>query len=322
VKWLKLECVRYCPFLQLLFCRERKGKLVRLREMQCQGAGNLFSAVDASAKSRRMSKNAKINDAARLSDIVPPAVILCEPQLGENIGTAARAMANFGWVDLRIVNPRDGWPSEKARAAASRADHVIDRVQVFDSLEAAIADLTFVFATTARSREVPKPVRSPDEAAQKVVQSGVSGLPTGYIFGRERWGLNNEEVALADEIVTLPVDPDFASLNIAQAVLVCAYEWRKTATAGALPFRLDEELHPPAVKEDVVRLFEHLETALDEVTFFRPPERRPHMVRTLRNIFQKAELTEQEVRALRGVIAALERRETRPRRSDKDDNEA
>ncbi|MFD1696672.1 RNA methyltransferase [Roseibium aestuarii] len=263
-----------------------------------------------------MSRNTKILDEARQIVARPPAVILCEPQLGENIGTAARAMANFGLTDLRIVNPRDGWPSEKARAAASRADHVIDNVKVFDSVEAAIADLTFVYATTARSREVPKPVRGPDEAAQKVVSLGVTGLATGYLFGRERWGLNNDEVALADEIVTLPVDPDFASLNIAQAVLVCAYEWRKTATAGALPFRLSEEDNPPAAKDDVLRFFEHLEGALDNVTFFRPPERRPHMVRTLRNIFQKAELTDQEVRALRGVVAALEKRRPRPRKDE------
>ena len=261
-----------------------------------------------------MSKNAKIRDEARAITALPPAVILCEPQLGENIGTAARAMANFGLVDLRIVNPRDGWPSEKARAAASRADHVIDNVQVFERLEDAIADLTFVFATTARSREVPKPVRGPDEAAQKSVELGENGQATGYIFGRERWGLNNEEVALADEIVTLPVDPDFASLNIAQAVLVCAYEWRNKASSGALPFILSEEEHPLAKKDDIHRLFEHLETALDDVTFFRPPERRPHMVRNLRNIFQKAELTVQEVRTLRGVIAALQKRETRPRK--------
>ncbi len=231
-------------------------------------------------------------------------------------------MANFGLVDLRIVNPRDGWPSEKAKAAASRADHVIEKVQVFDSVEAAIADLRFVFATTARSREVPKPVRGPDEAAQKSVSLGDQGYATGYLFGRERWGLNNEEIALADEIVTLPVDPDFASLNIAQAVLVCAYEWRKTATSGALPFLLSEEEHPPATKDNILRFFEHLESALDTATFFRPPERRPHMVRTLRNIFQKAELTEQEVRALRGVIASLEGRQTRPRKERGDaDNE-
>jgi tRNA/rRNA methyltransferase len=268
-----------------------------------------------------MSRNANILDEARQVAVKPPAVILCEPQLGENIGTAARAMANFGLTDLRIVNPRDGWPSEKARAAASRADHVIDHVQVFDSVEAAIADLSFVYATTARSREVAKPVRGPDEAAAKVVGLGADGLATGYLFGRERWGLNNDEVALADEIVTLPVDPEFASLNIAQAVLVCAYEWRKTATSGALPFRLSEEENPPASKDDLFRFFEHLEGALDGVTFFRPPERRPHMVRTLRNIFQKAQLSDQEVRALRGVVAALEKRQTRPRPEETDDQQ-
>jgi tRNA/rRNA methyltransferase len=261
-----------------------------------------------------MSKNANIREESRAITAKPPAVILCEPQLGENIGTAARAMANFGLVDLRIVNPRDGWPSEKARAAASRADHVIDNVQVFDSVEAAIADLQFVFATTARSREVPKPVRGPDEAAKKAVGLGEKGNATGYLFGRERWGLNNEEIALADEIVTLPVDPDFASLNIAQAVLVCSYEWRKIACSGELPFLVSEKEHPQAKKDDVVRFFEHLESALDAATFFRPPERRPHMVRTLRNIFQKAELTEQEVRALRGVIASLEDRKSRARK--------
>ncbi|NVK35532.1 MAG: RNA methyltransferase [Rhodobacteraceae bacterium] len=261
-----------------------------------------------------MSKNANIRDEARVVKGLPPAVILCEPQLGENIGTAARAMANFGLVDLRIVNPRDGWPSEKARAAASRADHVIDAVQVFDSVEAAIADLQFVFATTARSREISKPVHGPDEAAGIAVAHGASGNRVGYLFGRERWGLNNEEVALSDAIVTLPVEPEFASLNIAQAVLVCSYEWRKTANGGELPFRLDEETHPPAAKEDVVRFFEHLESALDTVNFFRPPERRPHMVRTLRNLFQKAQMTDQEVRAMRGIIAALEKREARPRK--------
>ncbi len=263
-----------------------------------------------------MTRNANIRDEARQVSAKPPAVILCEPQLGENIGTAARAMANFGLTDLRIVNPRDGWPSEKARAAASRADHVIDNVQVFDSVEAAIADLSFVYATTARSREVPKPVRGPDEAALKATELGIKGLATGYLFGRERWGLNNDEVALADEIVTLPVDSEFASLNIAQAVLVCAYEWRKTATGGELPFNLSEEDNPPASKDDLFRFFEHLEGALDNVMFFRPKERRPHMVRTLRNIFQKAHLSVQEVRALRGVVAALERRKTRPRPED------
>lgn len=273
----------------------------------------LWPRAAKAVKPAPMTRNANIREEARNGDIRPPAVILCEPQLGENIGTAARAMANFGLNDLRIVNPRDGWPSEKARAAASRADHVIDNVQVFGSVEEAIADLKFVFATTARSREISKPVVGPDQAAITSCGFGAAGEGTGYLFGRERWGLNNEEVALANEIVTLPVDPDFASLNIAQAVLVCAYEWRKTATRGELPFVLDTEEHKPASKDDLFRMFEHLEGALDGVNFFRPPERRPHMVRTLRNIFQKNALTEQEVRAMRGVIAALERRKTRPR---------
>lgn len=259
-----------------------------------------------------MTRNASIDPAARDLSLPPPAVILVEPQLGENIGTAARAMANFGLVDLRLVNPRDGWPSEKARAAASRADHVIDAVQVFDTLEAAIADLSFVFATTARSREIAKPVRGPDEAAVTVTRLGAAGARVGYLFGRERWGLNNDEVALADEIVTLPVDPNFASLNIAQAVLVCAYEWRVKANGGALPFRLDETANPPAAKEDLQRLFDHLEGALDTAGFFRPAEKRPSMVRNLRNILQKATLSDQEVKTLRGVIAALEGRRTRP----------
>ena len=260
-----------------------------------------------------MTRNSTIDPAARVTDLPPPCIILCEPQLGENIGTAARAMANFGLRELRLVNPRDGWPSEKARAAASRADHVIEAVQVFDSVEAAVADLGFVFATTARSREIAKPVRGPDEAAVTATRLGAGGTRTGYLFGRERWGLNNDEVALADEIVTLPVDPDFASLNIAQAVLVCAYEWRLKANDGALPFRLDEEQNPPASKDDLLRLFEHLEGALDTVNFFRPVEKRPSMVRNLRNILQKASLTDQEVKTLRGVVAALEGRSTRPR---------
>lgn len=242
--------------------------------------------------------------------ILPPAVILCEPQLAENIGTAARAMANFGLTDLRIVNPRCGWPHERAREVSSGAVHVIDAVQAFDTVEEAVADLRFVFATTARSRDILKTVRGPVEAAQTLVRFGGEGLATGLLFGRERWGLNNEEVALSDEIVTLPVDPKFSSLNIAQAVLVLAYEWRQTATSGALPFAAGEEV--PATKEELIRLFEHLEGALDVEQYFRPAHRRPTMVRVLRGILQKAALTEQEVRTLRGVVAALEGRKTRP----------
>ncbi|WP_310619243.1 RNA methyltransferase [Flexibacterium corallicola] len=238
---------------------------------------------------------------------LPPAVILCEPQLGENIGMVARAMANFGLSDLRIINPRDGWPSEKAQSAASRAFHVIENTRVFDTVEEALQDLKLVFATTARVRDVPKPVVGPDEAAKESVARGMLQNATGYMFGRERWGLNNDEVALADKIVTLPVDPTYASLNIAQAVLVCAYEWRRVATAGQLPFSLEDYGAEPASKDDVFRMFEHLEGALDTRGFFRPVEKRQTTVRRIRNIFQKANLTDNEVRTLRGIIASFDK---------------
>ncbi|MBB4301793.1 tRNA/rRNA methyltransferase [Rhodobium orientis] len=234
----------------------------------------------------------------------PPAVVLVETQLGENIGAAARAMANFGLVEMRLVNPRDGWPNERARAAASRADHIIDNVKLFATPEEAVADLAVVYATTARSREMTKPVVGPDEAASSMAGLMEKGVATGLMFGRERWGLTNDEVALADAILTLPVDPTFSSLNVAQAVLVTAYEWRKATLGGVLPF--DDGADLPASKDDLMRLMDHLETALDSVNYFRPADKRPVMVRNLRGILQKASLTEQEVRTLRGVIAALE----------------
>jgi tRNA/rRNA methyltransferase len=252
--------------------------------------------------------------AGESGDRAGPAIVLVEPQLGENIGTAARAMANFGLSDLRVVNPRDGWPSEGARRAASRADHVLDRVRIYPDLGTAIADLRFTYATTARPREVTKPVRGPAEAAEAAVSMLAAGVPVGVLFGRERTGLTNEEVSLADEILTLPVDPAFASLNVAQAVLIVAYEWRRASLAGlsGLPFGGEGPAHP-ASRDDLLRLFEHLEGALDAAGFFRPPEKRPHFVQSLRAMLHRARLTEQEVRTLRGVVAALEDRPTRPR---------
>ncbi|MBB5754551.1 RNA methyltransferase [Prosthecomicrobium pneumaticum] len=243
-----------------------------------------------------------------------PAIVLVEPQLGENIGTAARAMANFGLKDLRIVNPREGWPNERANAAASRADHVIARARVFPTVEAAVADLGFLLATTARSRALAKPVLGPKEAAAALRPRAANGIAGGILFGRERIGLMNEELALADAIVTLPVDPEYASLNIAQAVLILAYEWRLSGFSGeaeALPFGRPDD--PPATKAEMLNLFEHLEASLDAASFFRPPERRPSVVEGLRAMLQRAALTGQEVRTLRGMIAAIERRPTRPR---------
>ena len=250
-------------------------------------------------------------DSTKGLDLKPgPAIILCEPQLGENIGTAARAMANFGLWDMRLVNPRDGWPSDKARSAAAKANHVIDRVQVFDSVEDAIADLTRCYATTARSRDMFKPVIGPDEAADEMVGPIKQGEKVGSLFGRERWGLNNDEVALCDKIVTLPVEPAFASLNIAQAVLVLAYEWRRAFDgAGDLPF--EGELGQPATRRDLIGLMEHLEGALDRVNFFKTPGKRPSMVANMRAMFARAQMNIQEVRTFRGVVAALDRRHER-----------
>lgn len=240
-----------------------------------------------------------------------PAVILCEPQLGENIGTAARAMANFGLWDLRLVRPRDGWPNEKAVAAASRADHVINQVRVFESLEEAIADLTLVYATTARSRDMQKEVIGPDEAARRMTGHISAGQGAGLLFGREKWGLLNEEVALADMIVTLPVEPAFASLNIAQAVLILAYEWRRqSGQADALPF--GSGLAEVAPRSELVGLFEHLEGALDQSGFFTTPGKKPSMVNNLRTALTRGNFSSQEIRTLRGVISSIDRRHERP----------
>ena len=244
--------------------------------------------------------------------VLAPAIVLVETQMGENIGAAARAMANFGLKDLRLVKPRDGWPNDKARAAASRGDTIIDEVRLFDTVEAAIADLELVFATTARAHDLAKEVESPAVAAQSLMVAARAGVASGILFGREKWGLTSDEVGLADRIVTIPVDPVFASLNIAQAVIILAYEWRRQVVGDPAwtPF-VEKERSPQASKAELLALFDHLEGSLDAVEFFRPLSKRPVMVRNLRQIFQKARLSEQEVRTLRGVIAALERRPTR-----------
>jgi len=241
-----------------------------------------------------------------------PAVILCEPQLGENIGTAARAMANFGLWDLRLVNPRDGWPNEKAVAAASRADHVIERVRVFETVQEAVADLSMVLATTARRRDLQKEVLGPEAAAQRTIGHIAGGGGAGILFGREKWGLYNEEVALADAIVTFPVEAAFASLNIAQAVLLMAYEWRQQADAGeVLPF--SGGIDAAAPREELFGLFGHLEETLDRTGFFKTADKRPTMVDNLRAVFARAGMTSQEIRTLRGVISSIDRAHLRHR---------
>jgi tRNA/rRNA methyltransferase len=233
-----------------------------------------------------------------------PAVILVEPQLGDNVGATARAMANFGLSELRLIKPRDGWPNPRAWVAASGADRVLDEAKLFETVEAAIADCTFVLATTARAHDQAKPVIGPDEAAQAIAPRIASGERVGILFGRERYGLENHEVALADQIVTLPVNPAFASLNLAQAVIIVAYEWFKLTSGGVLPFKMPVK-SGPAPREQLMAFFSNLERELERVEFFRPPEKHETMSINLRNIFHRMQPTRQDIQTLHGVIMAI-----------------
>lgn len=232
-----------------------------------------------------------------------PVVVLVEPQLGENIGAAARAMANFGLSRLRVVRPLQGWPNEKARVMAAGADRVLDAARVYDSLAAALADCQFVLATTARVHDQAKPVISAQDAAAQMAPRVAAGETVALVFGRERIGLENEEVARADAIVTLPVNPAFASLNLAQAVVIVCYEWFKRA-GGELPFSMPEK-SPPAAKQQLEAFFADLDRELERVEFFRPEEKRGTMQINLHNIFRRMQPTQQDIRTLHGVITAI-----------------
>src|ERR1700712_522707 len=233
-----------------------------------------------------------------------PVVVLVEPQLGENIGMAARAMGNFGLTRLRIVNPRDGWPNISAQRAASGADHVLDHVELFDTVEQAVADCTLLFATTARAHDQAKPVVAPEAAAREIAAEIPGGGKVGILFGRERYGLQNEEVARANRIVTFPVNPGFASLNLAQAVLLMGYEWFKLATEGELPFAMPERSER-AAQGQMEAFFENLVRELDRVEFLRPAEKRETMLVNLRNILSRMEPTKQDMHTLHGVVMAI-----------------
>ena len=232
-----------------------------------------------------------------------PIVVLVEPQLGENIGAAARAMANFGLSRLRLVKPLRGWPNEKARVMAAGADRVLDAAVLFDTLAAAIGDCTFVLATTARNHDQAKPVIGAAQAAAEIAPRVAAGENVAIVFGRERNGLENHEVALADAIVTLPINPAFASLNLAQAVVIVVYEWFKQS-GGELPFTTSEK-SPPAAKQQLDAFFTDLERELEKVEFFRPEEKRGTMSVNLRNIFQRMAPSQQDIRTLHGVVTAL-----------------
>jgi tRNA/rRNA methyltransferase len=233
-----------------------------------------------------------------------PCVILVHPQLGENIGTAARAMLNCGLTDLRLVKPRDGWPSEKARSAASGADLVLDGAQLHDTVEASIRDLQHVYATTARDRDMVNRVVTPRQAAAEMRAAMGQGRACGILFGPERSGLVNDHVSLADTVISVPLNPAFSSLNLAQAVLLVGYEWFISGDATP-PSELAVGDSAPGSKADLLELFAHLEEELDRNGFLRNTDKRPSMVRNLRNIFQRAACTEQELRTLHGVVTAF-----------------
>lgn len=235
-----------------------------------------------------------------------PVVILHAPQLAENIGSVARVMGNFGLTELRLVAPRDGWPQERAWASASGADWPLNDAKVFPRLEEAIADLQVVYASTARPRELQLPVITPREAAAELSTASGEGLRTGLLFGGERAGLETADIALCQAVVTIPIDDRFRSLNLAQAVAVCAYEWRLTVLDRPRE-AFDANRPPPADQGMMLGLYEHLERELDEAGFFHPPDKRPSMVRNLRAALAKARFSEQEARTFRGVITALSR---------------
>ena len=256
------------------------------------------SGSDMAGTDQTIRDENSLNEAA-------PAIILVAPQLGENIGMAARAMLNCGLTDLRLVSPRDGWPNEAARPAAAGAGLVLESAHVFTTTAAAVADLTLVFASTARPRDMTKETVSPREAAARLHKAAAAGGRCGVLFGREAMGLANDDVALADAILSAPLNPGFSSLNLAQAVFAVGYEW----LMAGLDVVSSELMMPkdtrPATKEELAGLFEHLERELDACGFLHVAEKRPVMVRNLRNLFQRAGLSEQEVRTLRGVISGL-----------------
>ncbi len=246
------------------------------------------------------TRDERIGEGSALNTATPPPVIvLVRPQLAENIGKAARAMLNFGLVELRLVAPRDGWPNPKAGPAASGADVVLARAQVFDSVAAAVADCAHVYATTVRKRELVLPVITPEQAAREV---RAAGERSAILFGAERAGLETDEAALAGKIVTVPINPAFRSLNLAQAVILFAYEWSKHE-ALAVPTEAAEE--PRAPHAELEGLIGQLDAALDEAGYFFPPERAQASRRTIRTIMAKAGWSSREVRAVRGMIRAL-----------------
>ncbi len=235
-----------------------------------------------------------------------PAFVLVRPQMGENIGAAARAMLNFGLDRLRVVAPRDGWPNPRAVAMASGAGRLLDEAQLADNLAGAVADCTYVFATTARARGLTKPVLSPEHAMAKARTLLDAGQKVAVLFGPERAGLENADVAVADAIISVPVNPAFASLNLAQSVLLVAYEWQRSA--GAVEAEVMALAGTEfASKQDIEKLGDHFEDRLEAAGFFFPTDKAPGMKLNLRNMWARLGLTRAEVQMLHGILRQMVR---------------
>lgn len=245
-------------------------------------------------------------DSTQTPEVGGPVIVLIDAQLGENIGTAVRAMRNCGLEELRLVNPRKGWLNEKTIAATAGADTILESASVYPEIAEAISDLHHVFAATVRHRDMEKPVLSPHEAVERMREADGRGERIGILFGPERAGLTNDDVALAEAIIEVPLNPAFASLNLAQAVLLLGYEWFQTAlAANRRPPSSSREDTRPATQAELRGLFEHLEGELDACGFLRVREKRPGMVRNIRNIFTRAGLSDREVSTLRGIVTGL-----------------
>ena len=235
-----------------------------------------------------------------------PAFVLVRPQMGENIGAAARAMWNFGLDRMRVVDPRDGWPNQKAVAMASGAGRLLDEAQLHDNLADAIADRTFVFATTARSRDLAKPVYSPEEAMAETVRRMAAGERVAVLFGPERAGLENDDIAKANAIISVPVNPEFPSLNLAQCVLLTGYEWRR-ATTEVTPVEVEMAGTEMASQLEVEKLAEHYEERLDTAGFYFPETKAEGMKRTMRNMWSRMPMTRADVQLFHGVLRQMVR---------------
>jgi tRNA/rRNA methyltransferase len=279
--------------------RKKKEALFRTDWQGVSAAARSRPRVSTSLDTGSNRTEDKAQDERKGLAAPPPVIVLVRPQLGENIGKAARAMLNFGLVEMRLVAPRDGWPNPAAGPAASGADVVLERATVFDSVADAVADCAHVYATTVRKRGVTKPVVTPEVAAQAI--HGAAGR-SAILFGPERSGLETDDVAVARTIVTVPINPEFGSLNLAQAVILVAYEWSKHVALASPP---ETDLGTPAPQEELDGMIGQIDALLEDGGFFFPPDRTPTTKRTIRTMLTKPGWTSQEVRTMRGIFSSL-----------------